>query len=90
LVVEKKTANIACIMPFKAVDPKQSLPKLEHEVLDYWASQDIFQKTIDQREKGNPGAKGDYVFFDGPPGTNGDPHIGHIMQSALKDVWPRL
>ncbi|HEB85370.1 MAG TPA: isoleucine--tRNA ligase, partial [Bacteroidetes bacterium] len=32
----------------------------------------------------------DYVFYDGPPGTNAPPHIGHMMQSALKDLWPRF
>jgi len=45
------------------------------------------QKSIDQRERGK---RGDWVFYDGPPGTNGAPHIGHMLQSSLKDLWPRF
>ncbi|MFH0831029.1 MAG: isoleucine--tRNA ligase [Parcubacteria group bacterium] len=83
-------------MAFKPVDPKQNLPKLEQALLKFWDKRGIFQKSIDSREskdpqgRKRPAAKGDYVFFDGPPGTNGKPHIGHMMQSALKDVWPRF
>jgi isoleucyl-tRNA synthetase len=83
-------------MPFKPVSPNLNFPKLEHEVLEFWDKRAIFKKSIDQREprlpngKKRPGAKGDWIFFDGPPGTNGRPHIGHMMQSALKDLWPRF
>jgi isoleucyl-tRNA synthetase len=72
-------------MPFKPVSPNLNFPKLEHEVLDFWDKRAIFKKSIDQRE-----GRKDWVFFDGPPGTNGMPHIGHMMQSALKDLWPRF
>ncbi len=66
------------------VPSKVDFPALEHTILDFWKEQNIFQRTIDERE-GCP----DYVAYDGPPGTNGKPHIGNIMQSALKDLWPR-
>lgn len=59
-------------------------PALEERVLSYWDHHHIFEKTLSER-KGKPA----FVFFDGPPGTNGRPHIGHMMQSALKDLWPR-
>ncbi len=68
----------------KAIPNKLDLPSLDHEVLSFWESQQVFQKSIAQRD-GAP----DFVFYDGPPGTNGLPHIGHMMQSALKDLWPR-
>jgi isoleucyl-tRNA synthetase len=77
-------------MAFKPVNPKVSFPALEQDLLKFWQERNILQKSIDQREKGQPGARGDYVFFDGPPGTNSPPHIGHMMQSALKDLWPRF
>lgn len=66
------------------VSPKVSFPEIDHDVLKLWEDRDVFQRTIIERE-GCP----DYVAYDGPPGTNGVPHIGHIMQSALKDLWPR-
>ncbi|MBT3232663.1 MAG: isoleucine--tRNA ligase [Calditrichaeota bacterium] len=66
------------------VTPKVSFPGIDHDVLSLWEDRNIFQRTISERE-GCP----DYVAYDGPPGTNGVPHIGHIMQSALKDLWPR-
>ncbi len=83
-------------MPFKPVKTQIEFAKLDKEVLEFWSKRNIFQKTIDQRESGKTGAqgptesKGDWVFFDGPPGTNGKPHIGHMLQSSLKDVWPRF
>ncbi len=60
-------------------------PALDLTVLQFWDANHIFQRTITERE-GCP----DYVAYDGPPGTNGAPHIGHMMQSALKDLWPRF
>ncbi|MFH1011283.1 MAG: class I tRNA ligase family protein [bacterium] len=66
------------------VPQKLDLVKGEKEILDFWERRKIFERSIDERE-GRP----DYVFYDGPPGTNGKPHIGHMMQSALKDLWPR-
>ncbi len=59
-------------------------PELELGILDFWDREQVFQRSIDER-RGCP----DWVFYDGPPGTNGRPHIGHMLQSALKDLWPR-
>jgi isoleucyl-tRNA synthetase len=61
------------------------LPDIDRELLDFWKTENVFQKSIDR-----PATKGDFVFYDGPPGTNGVPHVGHMMQSALKDLWPRF
>lgn len=71
-------------MMFKEVPPKPKFPELEKEILKFWDENKIFQRSIDRREDCP-----NYVFYDGPPGTNGPPHIGHMMQSALKDLWPR-
>jgi len=59
-------------------------PALELETLAFWEREDVFRRSVAQRE-GAP----DWVFYDGPPGTNGPPHMGHMMHSALKDLWPR-
>ena len=69
---------------FKPVDPKQSLPQLEHEILDFWNKNQTFEKSVKARE-----GKKKYVFFDGPPFANGLPHYGHIMANSLKDAVTR-
>lgn len=69
---------------FKKVDPKQSFPELELEILKYWEDNKIFEKSVEQR-KGKP----KYVFFDGPPFANGLPHYGHILANCLKDAVTR-
>jgi len=69
---------------FKQVPNPPDFPAQDKDTLERWERERIFQRSIEQRK----GAE-DFVFYDGPPGTNGKPHIGHIMQSALKDLWPR-
>ncbi|MBU0668000.1 isoleucine--tRNA ligase [Patescibacteria group bacterium] len=69
---------------FKSVNPKQSFPKLEHEILDFWEKQNIFEKSVQARKENKK-----YVFFDGPPFANGLPHYGHILANALKDAVTR-
>ncbi|MCC6711492.1 MAG: isoleucine--tRNA ligase [Candidatus Pacebacteria bacterium] len=61
-----------------------ALPKLEEEVLKFWADNDTFKKSIEMRAK-----KDSYVFFDGPPFATGLPHYGHIVASTMKDIVPR-
>jgi isoleucyl-tRNA synthetase len=68
----------------KPIPNKLDLPAIDRELLEVWKTKKVFQKSLEKRA-----AKGDYVFYDGPPGTNGVPHVGHMMQSALKDLWPR-
>jgi isoleucyl-tRNA synthetase len=69
----------------KPIPNKLDLPAPDRELLNFWKQEHIFEKSV---AKAAP--LGDYVFYDGPPGTNGVPHVGHMMQSALKDLWPRF
>ncbi len=69
---------------FQPVDPKQSFPKLEHEMLDFWEKEKIFEKSVEARKEDEK-----YVFFDGPPFANGLPHYGHILANSLKDAVTR-
>ncbi|TKJ40469.1 isoleucine--tRNA ligase [candidate division LCP-89 bacterium B3_LCP] len=69
---------------FKTVEKSVKFPELEKRILKFWEDNDIQRKTDLQRENCP-----EFVFYDGPPGTNGKPHIGHMLQSALKDLWPR-
>ncbi len=69
---------------FNKIDPKQTFPKMEEEILKFWEENKIFEKSL---KKNSP--KGDYVFYDGPPFATGTPHYGHIVGSVMKDVVPR-
>lgn len=69
---------------FEPVNPKQSFPELEHEILDFWEENKIFEQSVAQRK-----GRKKYVFFDGPPFANGLPHYGHILANSLKDAVTR-
>ncbi|HNY17764.1 MAG TPA: class I tRNA ligase family protein, partial [Treponemataceae bacterium] len=69
---------------YEPVDPKVSFPEQEEKVLAFWKKNDIFKKSITNRE-GAP----DYVFYDGPPFATGLPHFGHFVPSTIKDIIPR-
>jgi isoleucyl-tRNA synthetase len=69
---------------FKPVDPKQSLPKMEEEILKFWEENKIFEKSVENRKDAPP-----YSFYDGPPFATGTPHYGHIVASTMKDAVPR-
>ncbi len=69
---------------FKKVDPKQSLPEMEKEIINFWQKNKIFEKSLENRKDSQ-----EYTFFDGPPFATGTPHYGHIVASTMKDVVPR-
>ncbi len=69
---------------FKAVNPKLDVPAMEESILKMWKKQDIFKKTIEQRQ-GRP----EYVFYEGPPTANGRPGVHHVLARAFKDMFPR-
>ncbi|MBI5003871.1 isoleucine--tRNA ligase [Candidatus Kaiserbacteria bacterium] len=58
--------------------------KREEDILAFWNKNEIFRKTVDREP-----AKGDFVFYDGPPFATGLPHYGHLLQSFVKDAIPR-
>ncbi|QDO93406.1 isoleucine--tRNA ligase [Formosa sediminum] len=61
-----------------------NLPKVAEEILDFWESENIFEKSITTREGHEP-----YVFFEGPPSANGLPGVHHVLARAIKDIFPR-
>ncbi len=69
---------------FKSVSPKLDVSSMEENVLKLWKKQDIFKKTIEQRE-----GKPEYVFYEGPPTANGRPGVHHVLARAFKDMFPR-
>jgi len=69
---------------FEKVNPKQSFPKLEEKILDFWSKEKIFEKSIENRKDAE-----EFNFYDGPPFATGTPHYGHILAGTIKDVIPR-
>ena len=61
-----------------------SFVQAEHEVLNFWEKENIFQQSLEQSKDNPP-----YIFYDGPPFATGLPHHGHLVGSTLKDIIPR-
>ena len=71
----------------EGVNPSPSFPAVEQEILGFWAKDNTFQASIDQRKEA--GAE-EFVFYDGPPFANGLPHYGHLLTGYTKDMVPRF
>lgn len=64
---------------------KKPFPKIEEDIQKFWAENEVFKKSVSQREE-----KDAYVFYDGPPFATGLPHYGHIVAGTMKDLVPRF
>ncbi len=62
-----------------------NLTEVNHEVLDCWNREDLFHRSISERE-GCPS----FVFFEGPPSANGHPGIHHVLARSIKDTFCRF
>ncbi len=60
------------------------LPELAQEVLSFWNTEEVFQKTISTRDNHPP-----FIFYEGPPSANGLPGIHHVMGRTIKDIFCR-
>lgn len=60
------------------------LTKVNNEILEMWNNNDIFHKSIDERE-----GCSQFVFFEGPPSANGHPGIHHVLARSIKDTFNR-
>ncbi|WP_183099248.1 isoleucine--tRNA ligase [Nocardioides pelophilus] len=63
-------------------------PEIEERVLAYWAEDETFRASVEQRDAGADGSN-EFVFYDGPPFANGLPHYGHLLTGYVKDIVPR-
>ena len=61
-----------------------NLPEIDREVLDWWESRKIFEKSVEQRPHDRR-----WVFYEGPPSANGMPGIHHVMARTIKDLFCR-
>jgi isoleucyl-tRNA synthetase len=66
---------------FKELTDKINYSQLELEILKIWKENQIFEKSISNRDP-----KNGFTFFEGPPTANGKPGIHHVMSRTLKDL----
>lgn len=66
---------------FQQLPDKFTYAELEQEILKFWEENDIFNKTLKNRE-----GKPDYSFYEGPPTVNGKPGLHHLMARTIKDT----
>ncbi len=71
-------------MKFKSGTRRKAIV-YEKDLVNYWKKNKIFEKSIELRLKDNS-----YVFYDGPPFITGEPHVGTLLSSIIKDVVPRF
>ncbi len=75
----------AAARPYASVPAKIDLPAMDRQVLAHWAANDIFHRSLAQRE-GAP----EWTFYEGPPTANGKPGTHHVEARVFKDVFPRF
>ena len=63
---------------------KLDLSAVNQEVLKKWNEEDVFHKSISEREGFPP-----FIFYEGPPSANGHPGIHHVMGRTIKDTFLR-
>ena len=61
------------------------LPASHTEMLQRWAAENTFEKSIDVRQGAAP-----FTFYEGPPSANGMPGIHHVMSRTIKDLFCRF
>ena len=69
---------------YRAVPAQIDLPAMEHEVLDMWDRDRVFEASIEQSQGRPP-----WIFYEGPPTANGTPGTHHVEARVFKDVFPR-
>jgi isoleucyl-tRNA synthetase len=69
---------------FRDVDPKQSFPELEEQILARWAESDVFHRSLKARADAPV-----WSFYEGPPTANGRPGSHHVLARVFKDIYPR-
>lgn len=60
------------------------LKPIEQEILKFWDEKKIYEKLISRKGKKK------FFLLDGPPYANGTPHIGHVKNTAFKDIVLRM
>ena len=76
----KKTLN----MTKSGFPMRAGLPKREPDMLAHWEELDLYNELLKKNE-----GKPLFSLHDGPPFSNGNIHMGHALNKALKDFITR-
>lgn len=66
---------------FESFPEKYNFSELEHQILEFWEKNKIFEKSLELR-KNAPF----FSFYEGPPTVNGKPGLHHLMARTIKDT----
>ncbi len=66
---------------FEPLPEKYNFSELEHQILEFWEKNKIFEKSLELR-KNAPF----FSFYEGPPTVNGKPGLHHLMARTIKDT----
>ena len=61
-----------------------NLSDVAKNIQDKWNKENTFKKSVEKRDDENS-----FVFYEGPPSSNGLPGIHHVMARTIKDVFCR-
>ncbi len=76
--------NATLNLPKTDFPMRAGLPKREPEMLRSWVDMDLYNEALKKNEGGPL-----FSLHDGPPFSNGDIHMGHALNKALKDFINR-
>ena len=76
----KKTLN----MPKSGFPMRAGLPMREPDMLRHWQELDLYNELLKKNE-----GKPLFSLHDGPPFSNGNIHMGHALNKAIKDFMNR-
>ena len=69
---------------FKPVSSRVNYPQVEENILGWWKSKGIFERSVESRQD-----RPRFVLYEGPPTANGSPGIHHVLSRVFKDIIPR-
>jgi isoleucyl-tRNA synthetase len=69
---------------YREIGTRVDLIQLEHQVLEFWKSESIFEKSVQMRSEAPT-----WIFYEGPPTANGLPGAHHVEARVFKDLFPR-
>lgn len=79
-----KDYNETLNLPKTDFPMRAGLPAREPEMLARWEKEDVYNELLKKNE-----GKPLFSLHDGPPFSNGDLHMGHALNKALKDFITR-
>ena len=82
--MSKNDFNATINLPKTDFPMRAGLAKREPEMLQRWYDMDLYHEML-KKNDGKPR----FSLHDGPPFSNGDIHMGHALNKALKDFIVR-